>query len=132
MISIAWFSVSSSATRSMCGARIITKEKTMLPSHRIATHPGQILLREFLEPMDMTQAELSRALSIPLNRVNELVRGKRGITPETALLLAGYFKNSAEFWMNLQTVYDLTRALHNMRKSPASASRASRPSAGAD
>jgi len=104
----------------------------MLPSHRIATHPGQILLREFLEPMDMTQAELSRALSIPLNRVNELVRGKRGITPETALLLAGYFKNSAEFWMNLQTAYDLTRAVHEMRKGPATASRASRRSVGAD
>ena len=75
----------------------------MLPSHRIATHPGQILLQEFLGPMGLTQAELARALSIPLNRVNELVRGKRGVTPETALLLTGYFKNSAEFWMNLQT-----------------------------
>jgi addiction module HigA family antidote len=104
----------------------------MLPSHRIATHPGTILLQEFLEPADLTQAELARALSIPLNRVNELVRGKRGITPQTALLLAGYFKNSAEFWMNLQTAYDLTRALHDARKSPASASRASRRSVGAD
>ena len=81
----------------------------MLPSHRIATHPGQILLQEFLEPMGLTQAELARALSIPLNRVNELVRGKRGVTPKTALLLASYFKNSAEFWMNLQTAYDLTQ-----------------------
>jgi addiction module HigA family antidote len=104
----------------------------MLPSHRIATHPGIILLQEFLVPKGLTQAELSRALSIPLNRVNELVRGKRGITPETALLLAGYFKNSAEFWMNLQTAYDLTRVLHEMRKGPASASRASRRSVGAD
>jgi antitoxin HigA-1 len=104
----------------------------MLPSHRIATHPGIILLQEFLDPAGLTQAELARALGIPLNRVNELVRGKRGITPETALLLAGYFKNSAEFWMNLQTAYDLTRALHNMRKNPASASRASRRSVGAD
>src|SRR5271170_7917822 len=104
----------------------------MLPSHRIATHPGQILLQEFLEPLRLTQAELGRALNIPLNRVNELVRGKRGITPETALLLAGYFKNSAEFWMNLQTAYDLTRAVHEMRKGPATASRASRRSVGAD
>ncbi len=104
----------------------------MLPSHRIATHPGIILLQEFLEPARLTQAELARALGIPLNRVNELVRGKRGITPETALLLAGYFKNSAEFWMNLQTAYDLTRALHNPRKRPASVSRASRRSVGAD
>jgi antitoxin HigA-1 len=104
----------------------------MLPRDRIATHPGQILLQEFLEPMRLTQAELARALAIPLNRVNELVRGKRGVTPETALLLAGYFKNSAEFWMNLQTAHDLTRALREMRKSPAATSRERRRSVGAD
>ncbi len=90
----------------------------MLPSHRIATHPGQILLHEFLEPLGLSQAELARALAIPLNRVNELVRGKRGITAETALLLAGYYKTSAEFWMNLQTAYDLTRASQQMTKRP--------------
>ena len=104
----------------------------MLPSHRIATHPGQILLQEFLEPTGLTQAELARALSIPLNRVNELVRGKRGVTPETALLLAGYFKNSPEFWMNLQTAHDLTRTLHEMGKRPTAASRGARRSVGAD
>ncbi len=100
----------------------------MLPTHRIATHPGQILSREFLEPMQLTQAELARALGIPLNRVNELVRGKRGVTPETALLLAGYFKNSPEFWMNLQTAHDLTLARGEMRKRHS----ALRSSAGAD
>jgi addiction module HigA family antidote len=104
----------------------------VLPRHRIATHPGQILLQEFLEPLHLTQAELARALAIPLNRVNELVRGKRGVTPETALLLAGYFKNSAEFWMNLQTAHDLTRTLHEMRKSPPAASRGFRRPVGAD
>ena len=104
----------------------------MLPNHRIATHPGQILLREFLEPLGLTQAELARALAIPLNRVNELVRGKRGVTPETALLLAGYFKNSAEFWMNLQTAHDLTRAIHAGRKRPLAAPRGTRRSMGAD
>jgi addiction module HigA family antidote len=104
----------------------------MLPSHRIATHPGQILLQEFLEPLDLTQAELARTLTIPLNRVNELVRGKRGITPETALLLAGYFKNSAEFWMNLQTAYDLTRVRQEMRHRPGTAVRGMRRSMGAD
>jgi len=104
----------------------------MVPSYRIATHPGQILLQEFLEPLGLTQAELAGALTIPLNRVNELVRGKRGVTPETALLLAGYFKNSAEFWMNLQTAYDLTRALYERRKRPTAASRAARRSVGAD
>jgi addiction module HigA family antidote len=100
----------------------------MLPSHRVATHPGKILLREFLEPMALTQAEVARALNIPLNRVNELVRGKRGVTPETAILLSGYFKNSPEFWMNLQTAYDLTRTLHQMRKHPVEGQRASRRS----
>ena len=84
----------------------------MLPRRRIATHPGQILFHEFLEPLGLTQAELARALGIPLNRVNELVRGKRGVTPRTALLLAEYFKNSAEFWMNLQTAHDLSRFRH--------------------
>lgn len=86
----------------------------MLPTHRIATHPGQILLQEFLEPLQLTQADLARALAIPLNRVNELVRGKRGVTPETAFLLAGYFKNSPEFWMNLQSAHDLTRVREEM------------------
>jgi len=88
----------------------------MLPEFRIATHPGQILLAEFLEPLRLTQAELARALHIPLNRVNELVRGKRGITPESALLLSEYFGNSPEFWMNLQTAHDLSRARQDMQK----------------
>jgi len=88
----------------------------MLPEFRIATHPGQILLAEFLAPLRLTQAALARALRIPLNRVNELVRGKRGVTPESALLLAQYFSNSPEFWMNLQTAHDLSRARQEMRK----------------
>src|SRR6266478_3813332 len=90
----------------------------MLPEFRIATHPGQILLAEFLEPLRLTQAELARSLRIPLNRVNELVRGKRGITPESALLLSEYFRNSPEFWMNLQTAHDLSRTRQEMRKRP--------------
>ena len=93
----------------------------MLPLHRAATHPGQILLKEFLDPLGLTQAKLATALHIPQNRVNELVRGKRGVTPETALLLSQYFGNSAEFWMNLQTSYDLTRARAELRKQPVAA-----------
>jgi len=88
----------------------------MLPEFRVATHPGQILLAEFLEPLRLTQAEFARALHVPLNRVNELVRGKRGITPESALLFSEYFKNSPEFWMNLQTAHDLSRARQEIRK----------------
>ena len=90
----------------------------MLPTNRIATHPGKVLLEEFLQPMQLSQADLARALKISTNRVNELIRGKRGITPETALLLAAYFGNTAEFWMNLQTCHDLTRARSEMRKRP--------------
>jgi antitoxin HigA-1 len=90
----------------------------MLPEFRIAIHPGQVLLTEFLEPLRLTQADLARALRIPLNRVNELVRGKRGITPGSALLFSEYFGNSPEFWMNLQTAHDLSRARQDMRKRP--------------
>jgi antitoxin HigA-1 len=104
----------------------------MLPSHRISTHPGQILLQEFLQPLRISQADLARALKIPLNRVNELVRGKRGVTPQTALLLSSYFRNSAEFWMNLQTAHDLTMARREVPKRSAPASRAYRRSVGAD
>ena len=90
----------------------------MLPNNRIATHPGEVLREEFLQPLHLSQADLARALKISTNRVNELIRGKRGITPETALLFAEYFGNTAEFWMNLQTAHDLTRARSNMRKRP--------------
>jgi antitoxin HigA-1 len=95
----------------------------MLPLHGVSTHPGQILLKEFLEPLGLTQVKLASAINIPQNRVNELIRGKRGMTPETALLLSEYFQNSAEFWMNLQTSYDLTRVRAERRKRPATASR---------
>ncbi len=106
----------------------------MLPNFRIATHPGTVLLEEFLDPMRITQADLARALHIPLNRINEMVRGRRGITPESALLLAGYFGNSPEFWMNLQTAHDLTRVREEMRKKPgrAAARSRSRRAQGAD
>jgi addiction module HigA family antidote len=95
----------------------------MLPRHRVSTHPGQVLLKEFLEPLGLTQVKLAKALNIPQNRINELIRGKRGMTPETALLLAEYFKNSAEFWMNLQTAHDLTRVRAELRKPLASSRR---------
>jgi addiction module HigA family antidote len=90
----------------------------LLPNSRTATHPGTILEEEFLRPLRLPQAKLARALHIPLNRVNEMVRGKRGVSPKTALLLAAYFGNSPEFWMNLQTAHDLTRARAEMRKKP--------------
>jgi len=94
----------------------------------VSTHPGQVLLKEFLEPLGLTQVKLAKALNIPQNRINEVIRGKRGMTPETALLLAEYFKNSAEFWMNLQTAHDLTRVRAELRKPLASSRR--RPRSG--
>jgi antitoxin HigA-1 len=117
------YSGSKAETVEMSGVLIITdKGESMLPLHRVSTHPGQILLKEFLKPLGLTQVRLAKEINIPINRVNELIRGKRGITPETALLLAEYFNNSAEFWMNLQTTYDLTRVRAEQRKQPVPAS----------
>jgi addiction module HigA family antidote len=82
----------------------------MIPTNRIPTHPGVILLEEFLMPKDVTQTRLAEALDIPVQRINEIVNGKRGITPDTAWLLASAFKTSPEFWMNLQTQHDLAKS----------------------
>jgi addiction module HigA family antidote len=81
-----------------------------LPTHRAPTHPGEILLYEFLEPMGISQKELAEAIHVPYQRINELVNGKRGITPSTALRLSKYFGNSPDFWLNLQMRWDLYRA----------------------
>ena len=81
----------------------------MLPKNRIPTHPGEILLEEFLKPLGVSQVALAQHLDIPVQRINELVRGKRGVTPETAWLLAGALGTTPEFWINLQTNHDLAR-----------------------
>src|SRR5437764_74496 len=70
-------------------------------------HPGEILREEFLAPLEMSAHALSQAIHVPATRVNDIVNGKRGITADTALRLARYFGNSPEFWLNLQTAYDL-------------------------
>jgi len=80
----------------------------MLPKNRTATHPGIILLKEFLEPLSITQKTLATHLGVPTQRINEIVRGKRGITPETAWLLSEAFETSPEFWLNLQSLHDLS------------------------
>ncbi len=80
----------------------------MIPKNRIATHPGTILLREYLEPMGLTQKQLADHLGIPVQRVNEIVKGKRGISPDTAWLLSEAFNTSPQFWLNLQSMYDLS------------------------
>jgi addiction module HigA family antidote len=72
--------------------------------------PGEILLEEFLKPLGISQSRLARDLSVPVGRVNDIVQGKRAITPDTALRLAVYFNMTPEFWMNLQSHYDLKLA----------------------
>lgn len=81
-----------------------------IPTHRPPTHPGEMLLEEFLKPMEIPQSELAEKIHVPYQRVNELVNGKRGITPATALRLAKFFDMSAGFWMNLQLRWDLFHA----------------------
>lgn len=80
-----------------------------IPTNRIPTHPGQILLKHFLEPMGLTQQQLADHIGVPIQRINTLINGKRGISPETAWLLAEAFGNSAQFWINLQTCHDLAK-----------------------
>jgi addiction module HigA family antidote len=81
-----------------------------IPTHREPTHPGEMLLEEFLKPMELTQRDLADGIRVPYQRVNELVNGRRGITPSTALRLAKYFGTSPDFWMNLQLRWDLYHA----------------------
>lgn len=73
-------------------------------------HPGEILREEFLSPLNMSANALAMALKVPSTRINDIVREKRGITPDTALRLARYFSVTAEFWINLQSAYDLRLA----------------------
>lgn len=80
----------------------------MIPQNRVTTHPGTILLKEFLEPMGLTQKELANHLDIPIQRINEIVRGKRGVSPDTAWLLSEAFGTTPEFWLNLQSMHDLS------------------------
>jgi len=70
-------------------------------------HPGEVLLEEFLKPMSLSQNQLALALRVPARRINEIVQGKRSITPDTALRLARYFAMSPQFWLGLQMDYDL-------------------------
>ncbi len=81
-----------------------------IPTNRAPTHPGEMLVEEFLIPMQITQRELATAIHVPYQRVNELVNQKRGVTPSTALRLARFFGVSADFWLNLQMRWDLYKS----------------------
>jgi len=79
----------------------------MLPKHRPPTHPGEMLLKEFLEPLNLPQTELARHLNWPYARLNEIIKGKRGITAASALDLGEALQTGPEFWLNLQRDWDL-------------------------
>ena len=85
----------------------------MLPKNRPPTHPGEILLEDFLNPLEMTQTELAARIHVSFPRINEIVNGKRGITPDTALRLSRLFGTTPEFWLNGQRNWDLWHALHS-------------------
>jgi addiction module HigA family antidote len=79
----------------------------VLPSKRIPVHPGEILQEEFLVPLGLTQVAFAQHIGVSVQRINEIVRGKRGITSETAWLFSQAFGTTPEFWLNLQAGYDL-------------------------
>ena len=78
-----------------------------VPTNRTPTHPGEMLVEEFLKPMGLTQRDLADAIHVPYQRINEVVNGKRGMTPSTALRLEKFLGMSASFWLNLQLRWDL-------------------------
>ena len=81
-----------------------------IPTHRQPTHPGEMLLEGFLNPMGLSQRQLADGIRVPYQRINELVNGRRGITPSPALRLAKFFGTTADLWMNLQLRWDLYHA----------------------
>lgn len=84
-----------------------------IPTDRVPTHPGEMLLEEFLKPLGLTQRELTVAIQVPYQRVNALVNGRRDMTPSMALRLAKYFNVSPAFWLNFQFRWDLYHAIRS-------------------
>lgn len=87
-----------------------------VPKHRAPTHPGEMLMEEFLIPLQMTQRQLADGIRVPYQRINELTNQKRGITPSTALRLGKFFGTSPDFWLNLQMRWDLYSAQQEERQ----------------
>jgi addiction module HigA family antidote len=87
-----------------------------IPTNRPPTHPGEMLMEEFLKPLKMTQVELAEKLGVSYPRVNELIHKKRGVTPDTALRLEQLFGMEAQFWLNLQLSWDLYQVAHSPLK----------------
>ncbi len=88
----------------------------MLPKKRPPTHPGEMLLKEFLDPLGLTQTKLARHLGWPYARLNEIVKGKRGVTAASALDLGEALRTGPEFWLNLQRDWDLWHSLRSHKK----------------
>lgn len=88
----------------------MTNGTSQIPERLPPVHPGEILGEEFLVPMNITQYRLAKAIGVDARRIHSIVHGQRSITAETALLLSRFFGNSAEFWMGLQSQYDLETA----------------------
>ena len=82
----------------------------MLPKNRITSHPGEVLSEDFLKPLAMSVNALAMALRVPATRIGAIIKGERSVTADTALRLGRFFQTSPEFWMNLQTAHDLTKA----------------------
>lgn len=89
----------------------------MIPKYRPPVLPGEILLKEFLEPMGMSQVELAGKMNIPIQRINTVINGKRSVTAETAVLLSRALNTSVEFWMNLQVACDIYKAQKTLQHS---------------
>jgi addiction module HigA family antidote len=100
-------------TTTRLGSRSVTGRR--LPRHRAPTHPGEMLLEEFLKPLGMSQSEFAGRLGVSFPRLNEIVRGKRGVTPDTALRLERVLGMSAGFWLGLQLDWDLWQAVHGKK-----------------
>ncbi len=90
----------------------------MRPTKRMPTHPGEVLLEEFLDPMGLTQVQLARHVGVPIQRINEIIRKRRGVSAETAWLLSQALGTTPEFWMNLQVNHDLVAMRPPRRISP--------------
>ncbi len=84
-----------------------------LPRNRPPTHPGEMLFEEFVKPLDLTQAELARRLGVSYPRLNEIIKGRRSVTPDTALRLSRVLGMSADFWLGLQQDWDLWHAMNS-------------------
>ena len=99
-------------------ARTTTEERSMLPTHRAPTHPGEMLLKEFLEPLGVSQVEAADRMGVPFQRLNAIVRGRRAVSADTALLLEVLTGWDAQIWLTLQAKWDLWHALRGRGRRP--------------